>query len=114
MSNGPNIIKIRARDLKNTIEGLETERQNRIVIERDVLPIIFIPGIMGSRLKNNEGDMIWDPDNNWFMLKNYGLLWMATAKSRKELVIGKQFSPEYLESCKMTPYKQSVLPTPAA
>ena len=97
MSNGPNIIKIRARDLKNTIEGLETERQNRIVIERDVLPIIFIPGIMGSRLKNNEGDMIWDPDNNWFMLKNYGLLWMATAKSRKELVIGKQFSPEYLE-----------------
>ena len=97
MSNGPNIIKIRAWDLKNPIEGLETERQNRIVIERDVLPIIFIPGIMGSRLKNNEGDMIWDPDNNWFMLKNYGLLWMATAKSRKELVIGKQFSPEYLE-----------------
>ncbi|MBP9009994.1 MAG: hypothetical protein KBG13_01600, partial [Syntrophaceae bacterium] len=97
MSNGPNIIKIRARDLKNTIEGLETERQNRIVIERDVLPIIFIPGIMGSRLKTKSGKTVWDPDALDFMFFNYGIWWGVSAKSRKELVIGKQFTPEYLE-----------------
>lgn len=97
MSNGPNIIKIRAWDLKNTIEGLETERQNRIVIERDVLPIIFIPGIMGSRLKTKSGKTVWDPDALDFMFFNYGIWWGVSAKSRKELVIGKQFTPEYLE-----------------
>jgi len=73
MSNGPNIIKIRAWDLKNTIEGLETERQNRIVIERDVLPIILLPGIMGSRLKNTGGKVVCDPDDKWFMFKTYGV-----------------------------------------
>ena len=96
MSNGPNIIKIRAWDLKNSIEGLETERQNRIVIERDVLPIIFIPGIMGSRLKNNAGEKVWDPDKKVFMLWNYGGFWVDAA-DKKQRVIGKQFSPEYLE-----------------
>ena len=88
MSNGPNIIKIRAWDLKNSIEGLETERQNRIVIERDVLPIIFIPGIMGSRLKNNAGEKVWDPDKKVFMLWNYGGFWVDAA-DKKQRVIGK-------------------------
>ena len=97
MSNGPNIIKIRAWDLKNTIEGLETERQNRIVIERDVLPIIFIPGIMGSRLKNTGGKVVWDPDDKWFMFKTYGVR-KATAEFKKSMLIGEgEFNPDHLQ-----------------
>ena len=95
MSNGPNIIKIRAWDLKNSIEGLETERQNRIVIERDVLPIIFIPGIMGSRLKN-KGEKVWDPDSKWFMLTNYFRI-KSAAKHKKNVLVGKQFNPDHLQ-----------------
>ncbi|OQB55286.1 MAG: PGAP1-like protein [Deltaproteobacteria bacterium ADurb.Bin151] len=91
------IFNVRARDLKNPVEGLETEKRNRIVIERDVLPIIFVPGIMGSRLKNQKGDTIWDPDDKWLMLKNYGLFWGASAKNRKQLMIGEKFDPSYLD-----------------
>ncbi len=65
---------------ENPVEGLETEKRNRIVIERDILPIIFVPGIMGSRLKKPKRDTIWDPDDKWLMLKNYGLFWGASAK----------------------------------
>ncbi|MHB8139154.1 MAG: esterase/lipase family protein [Smithellaceae bacterium] len=96
MPQGPKIIPKRARDLKNAVDGLETERRNRIVIERDVIPIIFIPGIMGSRLKNQAGKKVWDPDKDGFMLLKYGGFWIS-AKRRKQLAIGEKFDPGYLE-----------------
>ena len=96
MSGLTKIIEVRARDLKKAVEGLETEKRNRIVIERDVLPIIFVPGIMGSRLKNQEGKKVWDPDDKWFMLKNYGHR-KADAELKKSMIIGKKFDPSYLE-----------------
>lgn len=96
MSTGPKIMNIRARDLKNPVKGLETERQNRIVIERDVVPIIFIPGIMGSRLQN-KGEAVWDPDSKWVMLTNYFRI-KSVAKHKKTMLIGKgKFSPNYLK-----------------
>jgi len=49
------ISEIRTKDLQDPIEGFETGNQNRLVIERDVLPIIFIAGIMGSRLERPQG-----------------------------------------------------------
>jgi len=96
MSGLTKIFNVRARDLKNPVEGLETEKRNRIVIERDVLPIIFVPGIMGSRLKNQAGKSVWDPDKKEFMLWKYGMFWNS-AKKRKSRVIGEQFDPDYLE-----------------
>ena len=38
------------------INGLKVNKSNQIVIEPDILPIIFVPGIMGSklRIKNSE------------------------------------------------------------
>ncbi|WP_147253075.1 triacylglycerol lipase [Thalassospira profundimaris] len=40
-----------------------------------VVPVIFIPGIMGSRLrqKANPDKVMWDPDDVALMLKKYGL-----------------------------------------
>lgn len=32
-----------------------------------IVPVIFLPGIMGSRLQNNKGRKIWDPDDSGFM-----------------------------------------------
>ena len=96
MSNGPKIKEVESQERGNTIEEFDSNRQNRLVIEREVLPIVFIPGIMGSRLRNQKGDRIWDPDDAKFMLRNYGLLWAATAKSRKSLVVGREFTPEHL------------------
>ena len=89
--------QVETKELAGPIEGFETDRQNRLVIEREVLPIIFVPGIMGSRLRNQKGDRVWDPDDPKFMLRNYGLLWAATAKSRKSLVVGKEFDNDFLK-----------------
>ena len=97
MPNRPRFINIRARDLKNPVEGLQTEVRNRIVIERDVIPIIFIPGIMGSRLKNAEGKKVWVPDDKWFMFMTYGRR-KADATFKKSMLIGEgQFSAGYLQ-----------------
>ncbi|HOQ42990.1 MAG TPA: hypothetical protein PK178_12595, partial [Smithellaceae bacterium] len=108
MSGLTKIFKVRSRDLKNPVEGLETEKRNRIVIERDILPIIFVPGIMGSRLKNQKGKAVWDPDAPDFMLFNYGMWWIS-AKSRKQLAIGKKFDPSYLEVFNDDPEHNKVL-----
>jgi len=97
MSDASNIINKKARDLKNVVEGSQTEQRNRLVIERDVIPIILIPGIMGSRLKNPKGKTVWDPDAMGFMLKNYGLFWLASSKNRKQRIIGDKYSPEHLK-----------------
>jgi flagellar motor protein MotB len=39
--------------------------------EHVVVPIVFIPGIMGTRLRNpGAGATIWDPDSSWWFLQN--------------------------------------------
>ncbi|WP_246545688.1 GPI inositol-deacylase [Pelotalea chapellei] len=96
MSNVPKSKEVGSKALYKPVEGFETENQNRLVIEREVLPIIFVPGIMGSRLGDPKGVTAWDPDDAKFMLKKYGLLWAATAKSRKDLIIGSEFNQGYL------------------
>ncbi len=55
MSNAPKFKEVKSNELNKPVEGFETESQNRLVIEREVLPIIFVPGIMGSRLRNPSG-----------------------------------------------------------
>ena len=111
MSGLTKIFKVRSRDLKNPVEGLETEKRNRIVIERDILPIIFVPGIMGSRLKNRAGKSVWDPDKKEFMLWKYGMFWIS-AKKRKNFVIGEKFNPDYLEVFNDDPEHNKVLADP--
>ena len=103
MTIGPKTKDVKSEDLNKLIEGFDSVRQNRLVIEREVLPIIFVPGIMGSRLRNRNGDRVWDPDDAKFMLCNYGLLWATTAKSRKNQVVGSEFKQDYLGVCRTFP-----------
>lgn len=92
-----NRINIRWQDLFSQIDGLQTDVQNRICIEGEVIPIIFVPGIMGSRLRRRiDRAKIWDPDDPLFMVDKYGKF-SATAAKRKALLIGSEFSPTYAE-----------------
>lgn len=50
MSNGPISTEVKCWDLHKQIDGFKTESQNRLDIEREVLPVIFVPDIMGSCL----------------------------------------------------------------
>lgn len=84
-------------DMAKPVTGLEPDVLQRLAIERQIVPIIFVPGIMGSRLKNAGGWKIWDPDDAKFMLRFYGT-YKATAAKKRRLLIGKEFSPEYLNA----------------
>src|SRR5438046_7258926 len=95
MSNVVNTIKVKWPQLFKPIQGLKADVLNKIVIEREVVPIIFIPGIMGTRLKNPTGKKVWDPDDVGFMVKHYGLV-KSQAPQRKALLIGKSFDLDYL------------------
>ena len=89
------ISEIESKDLQKPVPGFETGNQNRLVIEREVLPIIFIPGIMGSRLGTHSGK-IWDPDSGWFMFTTYGRR-KTNAQWKKAHLIGTEFKQEYLQ-----------------
>jgi|GEM_PF-6882388 len=60
--------KIKWWELFKPIEGLQCGEglTNKLVIEREVIPIVFAPGIMATPLKNKKGDRVWDPDDAWF------------------------------------------------
>ncbi|WP_299692250.1 hypothetical protein [uncultured Tateyamaria sp.] len=73
--------------------------------EPSALPIVFVPGIMGSRLRRNGGRLVWDPDNiidlNPFARSQGSAAANATAGAatkRRNMVgpPGRGFSDDYL------------------
>ena len=96
---GPiNFIDIDWPDLLKPIPIGKTGIFHRLRINREIIPIIFVPGIMGSRLKNSKtGESVWDPDKEIMcMLRKYGGFWNTPAQ-RKRMLIGNRFNPDYLE-----------------
>jgi hypothetical protein len=91
-----NEINIKWPELFKKINGLKTECSNRLIIEREVIPVIFVPGIMGSRLINADGKKIWDPDDSRFMIGTYDKD-VCSPFNRKSLIVGDAFSSSYLE-----------------
>ena len=59
-----------------------------------VIPFILIPGIMGTRLQNSNGQVIWDPDDIWKSL-GMGLFW-GPKRRKKEFIGGATHTPGYL------------------
>lgn len=92
-----NVIEIDWTGLFKLIPGFQCGEglSNRLVIEREIVPIIFVPGIMGSRLRNRDGKLVWDPDNALFMVDRYGKF-NVTAKQRKALVVSARFDKDHL------------------
>jgi hypothetical protein len=47
------------------VEQLETDREHEITVQREALPLILVPGIMGSRLRQaGTGRVVWDPPDS--------------------------------------------------
>lgn len=69
-------------------EPISTEceacRDNIIQVRRDTIAVIFVPGIMGSKLKNPENAPVWNPDDLSFMSGKY---MRAKPKDRYEFLI---------------------------
>lgn len=108
-------------DCLKRIEGLKPNKANAIEIKRDIVPVIFVPGIMGSKLKiknpeqyptnldieRNPNGHVWDPDNTDLMTSLY-LLDTDNGANRQRLLVGanRTHDPEYLEVC----YPESLAP----
>lgn len=61
-----------------------TTRATCIVPPDHVVPVFFVPGIMGSNLKRTgSNDIAWRPDNTWYTAKIFGN--MSPAKRRQVL-----------------------------
>lgn len=78
----------------NKPDNQEQEEEKKI----EVIPLIFVPGIMGSRLRQrdpNSGDWAWNPDDQMWTAKEYLLL--GSAVHKRELLVGFDgFNPEFL------------------
>jgi hypothetical protein len=79
--------------------GLDTDRDWVVQVQREAIPLVFVPGIMGTRLRRNgtdEGlpDMRWDPGNAGWMWWNFS---GASPQFRKSMLVGPSFRADYLE-----------------
>jgi hypothetical protein len=80
-------VKVSWKDLTKPIAGLKTDEENLIEVQRETIPIVFVPGIMGSRLKTVEqGTPAWKPDDPGFMIKTFGGFWVDGVDKQAILV----------------------------
>jgi pimeloyl-ACP methyl ester carboxylesterase len=91
-----NKAKIQWHQLFKPLKGMKQGAANKLAVKRETVPIIFVPGIMGTRMKNSAGEKVWDPDDAFFMLRKYGLV-STDAADKKAALIGKKFSEDFLE-----------------
>ena len=85
--------------------GLVTDDEHDIFVRREAIPLVFVPGIMGSRLRragtNGKGkgadglpNLRWDPGSGGWMWWNYS---GKDGGYRKRMLVGPSFKASYLE-----------------
>lgn len=87
------------------LAGLATNALHEVRVQREAIPIIFVPGVMGSRLRlsgtdgtgkaNGMPNLRWDPKAG-FLFWNYS---GVTPAHRKLMLIGEgnRYNPDFLE-----------------
>ncbi len=92
-------------ELGDGVSGLDTDVNHEIEVQREAIPLIFVPGIMGSRLRRTGTspagtgpdrlpNLRWDPSSTMWMLKHVS---NTTGAERKAMLVGRTFDPTYLE-----------------
>ena len=103
-------------EVDKAVSGLETDVEHEIRVQREAIPLVFIPGIMGSRLRRAGTDgkgkgadglpnLRWDPSDSFFMISNFV---GVDGAQRRRLCIGtpeQNFDPGYLEVDNTKPVK---------
>lgn len=97
-------------EVDQLLSGLATDVEHLVEVQREAIPLIFVPGIMGSRLRlagtdgsgnNSQGlpNLRWEPSAGWLFKHCSG----EPPIHRKDLLIGDAFNPNYLEVDNDTP-----------
>lgn len=90
------------------LAGLDTKETHEIEVRREAIPLVFVPGIMGTHLRrpgtNGEGEADGFPNLRWSTATGWMLSNLIFAGSdgayRRRLIVGKPhetFNPDYLE-----------------
>lgn len=93
------------------ITDLGTDQEYLIKVQREAIPLIFLPGIMGTRLRKAGTDgtgkgpdglpnMRWDPSRRLWMVRTIG---PKSGPERKAFLVGKAFNPGFLEVANASP-----------
>jgi|ERR1041384_6747104 pimeloyl-ACP methyl ester carboxylesterase len=100
----PKIQTIRWDKVDQPISGLSTDVAHEIRVQHEAIPLVFVPGIMGTRLRRtdlNRQDaadglpiLRWDPGSSWFMLNDFS---GTSGAHRKRMLVGSAFNPNFLE-----------------
>lgn len=83
-------------ELKQTFSNLNTNIKHKFEVQREAIPLVFLPGIMGSCLRvagtNGEGNsenglpnLRWNPSSSYWMWSNYSGI---SGAERRRMVIG--------------------------
>jgi hypothetical protein len=110
-AGGKSAKRIKWWELGESISGLPVDDDHEIQVQREAIPLVFVPGIMGSRLRRtgtkSEGkgadglpNMRWDPSSATWMLKYVS---NTPGAVRKRLLIGDTFNPAFLEPANANP-----------
>jgi pimeloyl-ACP methyl ester carboxylesterase len=91
-----NNVVVQWPELFGAVKGLQQGARNKVTVQREYIPIIFVPGIMGTRMKNSSNEKVWDPDDGGFMFIKYGMVWRG-AEDKKAAIIGTEFSEDFLQ-----------------
>jgi hypothetical protein len=95
----PEEIHVDWQDLEKPLD-CPSGKAYKIIVNREPIPIIILPGIMGTRLRQSRDKnlKIWDPDDSGFMLKSYGTV-MTNALDKMNAILGPKrvYDPSYLK-----------------
>ncbi|EYF08094.1 esterase/lipase family protein [Chondromyces apiculatus] len=97
-AEAPQQRKVRWYQLDKPVDNLATAVEHEVMVQREAIPLILVPGIMGSRLRQAAtGQVVWDPpDGTWSTL---GAAWdwgTSGAVERHRRLIGPDFNPGFL------------------
>ena len=92
-------------EVDKPVSGLETDIEHEICVQREAIPIVFVPGIMGTCLRRpgtgGTGDgpdglpnLRWNPSSAAWMWWNFS---GTDGAYRKAMLVGDRFEPSYLE-----------------
>ncbi|HSO00458.1 MAG TPA: hypothetical protein VLS89_19335 [Candidatus Nanopelagicales bacterium] len=94
----PQQRKVKWTELDKPVDNLGTDVEHEVVVRREAIPLIIVPGIMGSRLRQAAtGQVVWDPPDG--IGSTIGALFDyigAGPVERKRRLIGPDFNEGFL------------------
>ncbi len=90
------VRKVKWDKVDKVVSNLSTDLDHEIQVQREAIPLVFVPGIMGSRLRvagtDGTGDgadglpnMRWNPSSTAFMIKHFS---GTDGAHRKRMLVG--------------------------